>query len=54
MLKKVFSATDLNIVIDHAGWVLQDNSEKFKDILRNIDHWDTIKQMNRVTEGREV
>jgi alpha-glucan, water dikinase len=53
-LKAVHSSDDMILMFDSAKYALQGSDfMKFQDIINNKDHWDTLKQIERVTEGRQ-
>lgn len=52
ILKAVHSSSDLNLMFDSAKYALGNEFKKIEEIICNKNDWDTIKQMNRVTEGR--
>ena len=53
-LKNVHSSNDLNVMVEQARYILGEHVEKFNEILRNKHDWDTLKQMGRVTEARDI
>jgi len=55
-LKVVHASNDLNIMFDSARYVLQSSPDfyKFEEIIRNKNDWDTLKQIYRVTDGRDL
>jgi alpha-glucan,water dikinase len=53
-LKAVHSSSDINTLFESTKYAFGDQYELFNDILKNKDHWDTLKQICRVTKGREA
>lgn len=54
ILKAVHSSDDMILMFDSAKYALQGGDYmKFQDIISNKDHWDTLKQIERVTQGRQ-
>jgi alpha-glucan,water dikinase len=52
-LKAVHSTNDLSIMFESAKYAINNNSE-FYEIIRYKNDWDTLKQIWRVTDGREA
>ncbi len=53
-LKNVHSSNDLNVMVEQARYILGEHVEKFNEILKNKHDWDTLKQMGRVTDARDI
>jgi len=55
-LKSVHSSNDLKLMFDSARYALQTSNEfnKLQEIINYKNDWDTLKQINRVTDGREI
>jgi alpha-glucan,water dikinase len=53
-LKAVHSTNDLNLMFESCKYALNRDYNKFDDVMKNKDHWDTLQQIRRVTEAREV
>ena len=53
ILKDVHSSVDLVTMFDQAKYAFNGNNKIFEEILYFKDDWDTLKQIWRVTNGRE-
>ena len=53
ILKDVHSSVDLVTMFDQAKYAFNGNNKIFEEILYFKDDWDTLKQIWRVTDGRE-
>ena len=53
ILKDVHSSTDIVTMFDQAKYAFNGNNKIFEEILYFKDDWDTLKQIWRVTNGRE-
>ena len=53
ILKDVHSSVDLVTMFDQAKYAFNGNNQIFNEILYFKDDWDTLKQIWRVTDGRE-
>ena len=53
ILKDVHSSTDLVTMFDQAKYAFNGNNKIFEEIIYFKDDWDTLKQIWRVTNGRE-
>ena len=54
ILKEVHGSTDLVLMYDQCKYALGGNEQVFNEILYFKDDWDTLKQIWRVTNGREI
>ena len=54
ILKDVHSSIDLVTMFDQAKYAFNGNNQIFNEIIYFKDDWDTLKQIQRVTKGREV
>ncbi len=54
-LKAVHSSDDIGIMFNSAKYILNGNDyNKINEVLCNIHHWDTLKQIFRVTDSRDL
>ncbi len=54
ILKEVHGSADLVLMYDQSKYAFQGNDQPFNEILYFKDDWDTLKQIWRVTTGREA
>lgn len=52
ILKSVHSSNDLIMMFDSAKYALGSEYQKIEEVISNRFHWDTLKQMVRVTDAR--
>lgn len=54
-IKAVHSNDDLHLMFESAKYAFNSNDyQVFDEIVRNKDHWDSLKQIYRVTDGRDL
>ena len=54
LLKEVHGSADLVLMFDQSKYAFGDNYQLFNEIIYFKDDWDTLKQIWRVTNGREI
>ena len=54
LLKEVHGSADLILMFDQSKYAFGNNSQIFNEIIYFKDDWDTLKQIWRVTNGREI
>ena len=54
LLKEVHGSADLVLMFDQCKYALGNDYKVFSDIIYFKDDWDTLKQIWRVTNGREI
>jgi hypothetical protein len=54
LLKEVHGSADLVLMFDQSKYAFGNNYQIFNEIIYFKDDWDTLKQIWRVTNGREI